>query len=183
MSNNQSIKGDCTNQTSFWKQKKAGRINPSHLFPSHHLAPIWILIWMVRLMSRTKSFEAWVLPGSFTPPSQSNAISHLTPQSLRNWSPYMAIDRVGVWTCARAEHGGKGQEQDVRLAQFFCYGNRWSPTMGEISLVRSCGATAWAYVSLCVCICVCPQYVILCLLRQSNLHFVFLLCSLCENKV
>lgn len=75
------------------------------------MAQIWMLIWMVQLMTRTKSFEAPVKPDSFTPTSQSNVISHLTPQSRRNWSPSMAIDRVGVWTRARAEYrrrvGGK----------------------------------------------------------------------------
>lgn len=47
--------------------------------------------------------------------------------------PSMTIDRVGVWT--HTQSVWKGQEWDLCLAQFFCYGNRWSPTMGEISPV------------------------------------------------
>lgn len=39
---------------------------------------------------------------------QSDAISHPTSQTLRDWSPSMAIDRVGVWRHAQAKHRGKG---------------------------------------------------------------------------
>jgi len=99
--------------------------------------PIWILIGMVWLMTRTKSFEESVDLSCFAPPGQSDAISHLTPQSLRNWSWSVAIDWVWVWTCAQAKNGGKGQKQDVHLALFFCKGNQWSPTMGEMSPARA----------------------------------------------
>ena len=146
ISTNQSMCDDCTNQTS-WKE---GRQDHPLISPLSSPSPIWIWIWMVRLMRTTTSFEA----------GRPSLRHPATVTPYRIWHPKdWGIDPpYGHWSGRglNTEHGGKGQERDVRLVQFFCYGNRWSPTVGEISPVRSCGAQRELILGY-VCICLSPM--------------------------
>lgn len=66
---------------------------------------------------------------------------HITsdiPKTKRLIPLYGHWSSLGLNTLLGPSVEGRGQEQDVCLAQFFCYSNRCFPTMGEISLVRSC---------------------------------------------
>lgn len=66
--------------------------------------------------------------------------------------PPLLLIQFRVWTHTLAERGRKGQEQDLILAQFFCHGNRWSPTMREIITAGSCAehSMRFGYVNVSV---------------------------------